>query len=277
MTIDKPKAAVHTTSRRSFLRVFGVGAAALCPICLSLTGDAARAAETAKAGGHAAPHWGYQGEGAPERWGQLSPDFRVCDLGLEQTPVDLKGAVRAELGQVEPNFQPMPLRIVNNGHTIQVNCDPGSGSRIGGARYELLQFHFHHPSEHLLAGARFDLECHFVHRNSGGELAVLGVFIRPGAHSAALEPIWDAMPAKEGPEQRAAATVRPMELLPARRTYFRYFGSLTTPPCSEGVLWTVYRDPIEASREQIQRFAQLFPVNARPVLPLHRRFLIESN
>ena len=277
MTIEKPTAAVRATSRRAFLRVFGAGAVALCPICLSLTGDATRAAETAKAGGHTAPHWGYQGEGAPEKWGQLSPDFRVCDLGVEQTPVDLKGAVRAELGQVEPDFQPMPLRIVNNGHTIQVNCDPGSGSRIGGVRYELLQFHFHHPSEHLLSGARFDLECHFVHRSSAGELAVLGVFIRPGARSAALEPIWDAMPATEGPEQRATATVRPMELLPARRTYFRYFGSLTTPPCSEGVLWTVYRDPIEASREQIQRFAQLFPVNARPVLPLHRRFLIESN
>ena len=259
-------------ARRSFLTM-AVGAAAACPLCLLAASRQGAEAQAV----HTAPHWDYTGAAAPERWGNLSPDFRVCSLGMEQTPVDLTGAIRAEAGAVEPNFQPMPLRIVNNGHTIQVNCPPGSTTKINGATYDLAQFHFHHPSEHLLNGSRFDLECHFVHRNAAGDLAVVGVFLRPGAANAALEPIWQAMPAKEGPEVQTAATIRPADLLPRDRAYFRYFGSLTTPPCSEGVLWTVYRDPIEISREQVVRFAQLFPANARPVMPLNRRFLLEAN
>lgn len=260
--------------RRNALRLLGASAAAVCPVCYNLS--VAHAAPAAEAHGHDAPHWSYEGKGAPEKWGQLQADFRVCDLGLEQTPVDLKGAVRAEVGGVEPAFREAPLRVLNNGHTIQVNCQGGGQTRISGTSYELLQFHFHHPSEHLLSGKRFDLECHFVHRSASGELAVLGVFIRPGGANAALQPIWDAMPAQEGPERNAGTAVRPGDLLPRGRGFFRYAGSLTTPPCSEGVVWTVFKDPIEASPEQIRRFAQLFPVNARPVQGLHRRFLLES-
>lgn len=266
-------------SRRAMLRILGLGAA--CPVCLAALRQGAAAAETAAAhgaaaGAHAAPHWGYSGEGAPERWGQLSPDFRVCELGLEQTPIDLRGTVKAEIGGLELGYRAMPLRVLNNGHTIQVNCESGSAVRINGKSYDLLQFHFHHPSEHLLAGKGFDLECHFVHRDASGNLAVVGVFVRPGAANAAIEPIWQAMPDKEGPERAGDVAIEPAALLPRGREYFRYSGSLTTPPCSEGVLWTVFKDPIEASPEQIRRFAQLFPVNARPVQPLHRRFLLES-
>ncbi|MGQ0664959.1 MAG: carbonic anhydrase [Pseudomonadota bacterium] len=262
--------------RRSVLKLLGTGAAALCPVCYQLT-VARAAAPGAPAGGGAAhhPHWGYEGAGAPEHWGSLEPQFKVCELGMEQTPIDLAGAIRAELGGVEVAFGDMPLRIVNNGHTIQVNCAPGSAARINGTRYELLQFHFHHPSEHLLSGKSFELECHFVHRSGAGDLAVVGVFIKQGAHNEALAPIWDAMPREAGPE-RTAGTVRPADLLPRARGYFRYAGSLTTPPCSEGLTWTVFKDPIEASSEQIRRFAQLFPMNARPVQAVHRRFLLET-
>jgi carbonic anhydrase len=147
---------------------------------------------------------------------------------------------------------------------------------ISGTRYELVQFHFHHPSEHLLSGKKFDMELHFVHRSEAGRLAVLGVFIQPGAANAALGPIWAAMPAEAGPARDAGAVVRPAALLPATRGYFRYTGSLTTPPCSEGVLWTVYKDPIEASPDQIRRFAALFPVNARPAQSVARRYLLET-
>lgn len=253
-------------SRRAALRMFGAAAVtgAICPTCASLAAEP-----------HA-PHWDYEGPGAPDKWGQLQADFRACDLGLQQSPIDLRSAQAARLDSIDITFVDMPLRVVNNGHTIQVNCVPGSGMRIGADRYELVQFHFHHPSEHLLDGTRFELECHFVHRSSAGALAVVGVFLRPGTASSTLQAVWDVMPAVEGPEVSLATRINPGELLPRERSYFRYFGSLTTPPCSEGVLWTVLKTPVEASPEQLRRFALLFTGNARPVQSLARRFLLET-
>lgn len=266
------KTAATTISRRQMLGRVALGGL-LCPICAALAGSATQATET---GGHVAPHWTYEGEGGPENWGELSADFRVCSLGLQQTPIDLSGGIRAETGAVQPMFQQMPLTVLNNGHTIQVNCAPGSRSQISGRSFDLLQFHFHHPSEHLLSGRSFELELHFVHKSAEGQLAVLGIFIRPGAENAALAPIWGAMPRQAGAPVSPGVTIDPAALLPADRRYFRYMGSLTTPPCSEGVLWTVFATPIEASVEQIWQFAELFPVNARPVQPLNGRFLLES-
>jgi carbonic anhydrase len=249
--------------RRSMLGFLG-----LCPLCL--TAGRGLAADAHK------PHWSYEGATGPANWAQLDQQFKACAAGAEQTPIDLTAAVRADLGKVETAFQAMPLKVVNNGHTIQVNCAPGSRTVIDGVPHELLQFHFHHPSEHLLAGKALDLECHFVHRNATGGLAVLGVFIQPGRANAALQPIWQAMPSSEGPERDAGTAIRPADLLPGGG-YYRYAGSLTTPPCSEGVNWTVFKQPIEASPEQIRRFAALFPVNARPVQQRHRRELRETS
>lgn len=256
-------------SRRKLLTHALAGIA--CPICAGLVGQSLAKAES----GHG-PHWTYEGEGGPEHWGDLSADFKVCELGVQQTPIDIRGGTRAELASVSPSFSPMPLKILNNGHTIQANCEPGSRTVINGETFDLLQFHFHHPSEHLLAGKAFDLELHFVHKSKAGQLAVLGVFIQPGAENAALQPIWAAMPKEAGDEQAIGSTITPADLLPADRGFFRYQGSLTTPPCSEGVLWTVFKQPIEASPAQIRQFAELFPVNARPVMPLNQRFLLES-
>ena len=259
-------------ARREFLRLTTFG----CAWCLATSrGFAVDASKNPKAAAH--PHWSYGGNGGPEHWGELQPDFKVCQLGLEQTPIDLSGGMKSDLGAVSLDYKPLPLRIVNNGHTIQVNAESGCSCSIAGAKYDLLQFHFHHPSEHLLAGKPFDLECHFVHKSSAGALAVVGVFIRPGAKNAALAPLFDAMPAKEGPEVKAAGAIDPAALLPKSGGYFRYMGSLTTPPCSEGLTWTVFREPIEASPDQIKQFASLFSNNARPVQKRNRRFLIESN
>ncbi|MGE5146018.1 MAG: carbonic anhydrase [Candidatus Eiseniibacteriota bacterium] len=264
-------------SRRKALGLVAAGAVSACPICAAVASELAHgAADGAKAAAGHAPHWSYDGEGAPGKWGQLQADFRACDLGMEQSPIDLRNAVRAEVGAVEPSFRDMPLVVLNNGHTIQVNCAAGSQTLINGTRYDLLQFHFHHPSEHLLSGKAFDMELHFVHRNEAGRLAVLGVFIQPGATNYALEPIWTAMPSEAGPAREAGTTIRPAALLPTARGYFRYAGSLTTPPCSEGVLWTVFKDPIEASPDQVRRFAALFPVNARPAQSAARRYLLET-
>jgi carbonic anhydrase len=245
---------------------------ALACACCMKSGEALGSGNTASGGSH----WSYEGSGSPDRWGELQSDFKVCQLGLEQTPIDLRDGIKGDAASVDYHYQPLPLRIVNNGHTIQLNADPGNGCVIAGTRYELLQLHLHHPSEHLLAGKQFDLECHFVHRSGAGEFAVSGVFIRPGAENSAMKAFFDAMPDKQGPELRASGTIDVAAMLPKSGGYFRYMGSLTTPPCSEGLTWTVYKEPIEASAVQIQKFAALFRNNARPVQQRNRRFLIET-
>ena len=185
--------------------------------------------------------------------------------------------MKGEAATVALDYKPLALRIVNNGHTIQVNADAGSSCTIGAAKYDLLQFHFHHPSEHLLAGKPFDLECHFVHKSSAGDLAVVGVFVKPGARTRHCSRSSMRCRRRKVRRQRASGSIDTAALLPKSNSYFRYMGSLTTPPCSEGLTWTVFREPIEASAEQIRQFAQLFPNNARPVQSRNRRFLIESN
>jgi carbonic anhydrase len=262
-------------SRRNFLMLATANCACCLGVARAFAGSPDHGANAAA--GHA-PHWSYEGQSGPAHWGTLQPDFKVCELGLEQTPIDLTGAIRSDSpGKVEVDYRPLPLRVLNNGHTIQVNAEAGSACIIDGVRYELVQFHFHHPSEHLLSGKPFDLEAHFVHRSASGALAVLGTFVKPGEANAALQPIWEVMPQQEAPEKNFGGAIDAAALLPAERTYFRYMGSLTTPPCSEGLTWTVFRDPIEASPEQIRRFAGLFPNNARPVQGRNRRYLIETN
>ena len=263
-------------ARRAFLRT-AMGSAIGCAYCLAAGHAAADASSHAAAAGGGRGHWSYGGDTGPAHWGELSPDFKVCELGLEQTPIDLAGGMRGEPGALTLDYKPLPLRIVNNGHTIQVNADAGCSCAIGGTKYDLLQFHFHHPSEHLLAGKPFDLECHFVHKSAAGALAVVGVLVKPGARNAALAPLLDAMPSSAGPETRGSGSLDPAALLPKSGGYFRYMGSLTTPPCSEGLTWTVFKEPIEASPDQIRQFAALFPNNARPVQNRNRRFLIEAN
>ena len=256
--------------RRAVLRCLLGGAAVVCPICR----PAVRAAESIAA---QPPHWGYEGEDAPASWGELDPGYRTCGVGAQQSPIDLRDAVKAQLAPLRVSYRRMPLRILNNGHTIQVNAAPGSGLGVDGTRFELLQFHFHHPSEHLVSGRRFEMEAHFVHRSAAGDLAVIGVLIRKGQASAALAPVFQAMPITETPEQSIGGVmVDPAAILPAARGYFRYHGSLTTPPCSEGLHWIVLKTPIEVSAAQLARFGRTFPSNARPVQPRHRRFVLES-
>lgn len=258
-----------TINRRRALQWLGLVGAAACPVCLS------KLALAEASGEPAAPHWSYEGEGSPEHWGNLSPEFKVCDLGLQQSPIDLTGSMRAELSPIPVSWTKGEYSIVNDGHTIQVNCKSSGAVSIEGHDFDLVQFHIHHPSEHKLNGQAFDLEVHFVHKSADHGLAVLGVFLKPGAANAALQPVFEAMPA-EADKENPLPALDLRALLPASQGYFRYQGSLTTPPCGEAVTWTVFKDPIEAAPEQIAKFAALFPMNARPVKPLNRRFLLES-
>lgn len=241
-----------------------------CPICTSLASPAARAAD-------AKPHWSYGGATGPDAWGGLDPAYGVCGAGTQQSPIDLAMAVKADLAPVAVQWNPVRLTaVVNNGHTIQVGTPGGGHITLDGSRYDLLQFHFHHMSEHTLAGKQFPLEVHFVHQAAGGDgLAVIGVFFADGAENATLAPIWQAMPGRKGVAS-TGATIDPAALLPASRTAFRYAGSLTTPPCSEIVSWTVFAEPLTASAGQVAAFAKLFPNNFRPVQPRNRRFLLSS-
>lgn len=247
---------------------------ALATSALALSGALSLAAAGASEHEHA--HWGYAGAGAPAEWGRLSPDFAACETGRAQSPVDIVHAVPATLGPIAVHYQAGPMQVVNNGHTIQANAAPGSFIELEGGHFDLAQFHFHHPSEHAVDGKRAPMELHLVHRNAAtGELAVLGVMIVPGAASPVLDAVWAAMPAQEGTAPDPVA-VDPAELLPADPAYFRYEGSLTTPPCSEVVHWITYKQPVTASDAQIERFATLFSDNARPLQPLNRRFILES-
>lgn len=261
--------------RRHFLRTSILG----CACCMGAAGVArAEAAHKAAApAGHGgAAHWEYSGAVGPEHWGDLRPDFKACKLGLEQTPLNLAYSVKGDTGAIEFNYSAQALKVINNGHTIQVEGMKSSDIVVSGERYSLAQFHFHHPSEHLLSGKPFDMELHLVHKSAAGALAVVGVFIKAGARSAALAPVFDNMPAQESGSADISG-FNPADLLPHDRGYFRYMGSLTTPPCSEGVVWSVFREPVEASADQIRRFANLYPVNARPAQRQNTRFLIENN
>lgn len=217
--------------------------------------------------------WGYEGKIGPEYWGSLTKEFALCDDGKEQSPIDIQH-VHVVKDQALPSFfQAAPLEVYNNGHTIQVNVAPGSYSIIDGKRYELLQYHFHAPSENKLGGEAFDMDAHFVHKADDGSLAVIGVFMEAGSTpNAAIAQIWANAPLKGGETNKGKGEMlNPAVLLPEDNTFFRFMGSLTTPPCSEGLVWSVYEQPIHISTEQLETFLKVIGNNARPVQPLNER------
>jgi len=228
----------------------------------------------AASGGHSS--WGYQGEAGPDNWGHLDPAYGACATGTQQSPIDIPsaGAIPASLAAVAPNWRATPLNVVNNGHTIQVNVETGSTVDVNGKTYNLAQFHFHHPSEHVVDGVAYPMEVHFVHMAPDGKsAAVIGVFFEEGEANPAIQAIWDAMPHHVG-NATGAGSVDPNALLPADMTYYNYAGSLTTPPCSEIIDWVVMKQPITVSAEQIAAFAELFPMNARPDQEINRRKVV---
>jgi carbonic anhydrase len=232
-------------------------------------------------GGHSAAHWSYAGAEGPEHWGDLSPDYAACKAGRMQSPINIAAGATGLSAAASGNdytYQAAPLSILHNGHTVQLNYAPGSSMSVQGEKYDLLQFHFHAPSEHTVDGKPYPMEAHFVHKDSHGGLAVVGVLIEEGAANAALAEAWTHLPAHETPEQMIAdVSVNASAVLPADGRYHHYKGSLTTPPCSEGVRWFVLAEPISMSAAQIKKFEDAAGPNARPVQPLNARLLIGSN
>jgi carbonic anhydrase len=213
-----------------------------------------------------APHWSYDGAAGPDHWGDLDPAFALCKTGKAQSPINVDRTEKASLPPIRFDYRPSPLAIVDNGHTVQVNYAPGSSIEVGGHRYELKQFHFHHPSENTIHGRSSPLEIHFVHADKDGKLAVVGLLVNEGQPSVALQALWDHLPGEKTQESRpGGVTVNAADLFPRDRRYFTFPGSLTTPPCSEGVTWLLLVAPAESSSSQIETFARLYPLNARPV------------
>ncbi len=220
--------------------------------------------------GHAA-HWGYEGDAAPEHWGGMKEEYALCGSGKMQSPVDIRDDQAGALSAIEFNYQAVSNpQVVNNGHTIQVNYAAGSYAVIHGKRYDLLQFHFHSPSEHTLYGKPADMVAHLVHKAADGELAVVAVLFNKSSENAVLKPVWEGMPHHEG-KGTVMATINAADLLPADHSYFHYVGSLTTPPCSEGVKWQVLKNPVSVSADQVAAFTGIFPHSVRPVQPLNTR------
>jgi carbonic anhydrase len=247
-------------------------AAAAVTVPLLMLGSASFAGE--------GPHWSYEGAAGPAKWGTLEKDFSACGSGKAQSPIDIRddAATKATLPPINFDYKASTLKIIDNGHTIQVNYAPGSFITVGGKQYELVQFHFHKPSEEHLNGKSYDMEAHLVHRDQQGHLAVVAVLLSTAGANPLIQTLWDNLPKKKETESvMNAVKINVANLLPTSKAYYTYVGSLTTPPCTEGVTWFVLKNPTMISADEIARFAKSYPMDARPVQPLNGREVKGSN
>ncbi|HEX8817558.1 MAG TPA: carbonic anhydrase [Terriglobales bacterium] len=222
--------------------------------------------------------WSYGGKTGPENWGKLDRAFAACKTGKTQSPIDIRHAKAADLPAIQFDYKPAPLHIINNGHTIEIDYPAGSSITVGDKKYELKQFHFHHPSENKINKRLFNMEAHFVHADANGNLAVVAVMLKPGAGNALLATLWAHVPREPGPEKAFDdVTINAADLLPANRSYYTFPGSLTTPPCSEGVTWLVLKTPESLTQAQSDTFGSIYPDNARPEQKTNGRAVQESH
>jgi len=222
-------------------------------------------------------HWAYNGPAGPQSWGGLKPEFAKCSTGQRQSPIDIRDGIAVDLDPVDFDYRASGFRVIDNGHTVQVNLAPGNTIQLRGRRFELLQFHFHRPSEERIDGRLFDMVVHLVHKDAEGQLAVVAVLLDRGSAQPIVQAVWNNLPLEKGEEQPARGVIDLNHLLPPDRRYYTYMGSLTTPPCTEGVTWVVMRQPVPVSQEQIDIFARLYPMNARPVQQAAGRMIKQSN
>ncbi len=224
--------------------------------------------------------WSYEGANGPEHWGDLDPDYAACKDGKEQSPIDIRNAKKADLPAIRFEYKNGPLKIINNGYTaVRVNYAPGNGNFliVGDHRYELTQFHFHHPSEESIHGKPFDMVAHLMHESREGKIAGVAIPLQAGSANTTVHQLWEHMPNTPGKEEVIAGVeVDVTGLLPRDTSYYTYMGSLTAPPCTEGVTWFVLKTPVDISAEEIRAFAALYPHDVRPRQPLNGRVVKES-
>lgn len=226
--------------------------------------------------GHGAK-WGYEGETGPGHWGDLKEEFSLCENGESQSPVNINEVSKSKAPPLEIHYEETALDILNNGHTIQFNYEPGSHIKIGEKKFDLLQFHFHAPSEHIVKGKPLDMEMHLVHKNDQGNLAVIGVFFTIASKNQTLDSLWKYLPEKiNEPTKMTEIKVNAKDLLPEKLEYYFYSGSLTTPPCSEGVMWNVLNQTLPVTESQINSLNSLVGKNARPAQELNTRSVTQA-
>ncbi len=234
-------------------------------LSLSFTAGAQQAPAPAPAPHTGAP-WSYYGKKGPSNWGKLDPAYAACSKGNLQSPIDIRNA------KIDPTLQPIefhylsgPVTMLNTGYTVRINVVPGSYILVGGARYDLVEFHFHHPAEDLVNGKLSDMVIDLVHKNSTGQLAIIAVRLNEGRVNGSLATLWPSLPQTTGATATIQDPFNPLGLLPSDRSYWSYMGSITVPPCTEGVHWLSMQNPTELSQDQLQAFARLYPDNARPI------------
>jgi len=221
--------------------------------------------------------WSYEGELGPSNWSRINVDWAKCGTGNRQSPIDLRDGIKVNLEQISFDYHPSSFNEVNNGHTIQVTVGSGNFITVGNQTYELEQFHFHRPSEERINGKGTEMVMHLVHRSAEGKIAIVAVLLERGAPHSLMQTIWDNLPLEKQEVVAPAIVIDPKDALPDRREYFTYMGSLSEPPCSEGVLWLVFKQPRQASPAQMALFSRLYPLNARPVQSTAGRMIKESN
>ncbi len=222
-------------------------------------------------------HWGYTGDEAPKNWSKLDEKYHVCSEGTRQSPINVIGTNDVDLKPLNLKYSTASKSVLNNGHTIQVDIKDGSTFVLENDVYELKQFHFHSPSENNINGNDFPLEVHFVHATKEGKLAVIGVMFEEGAENAVLSKIWKQFPLKNGEEKALSLSVEEISaLMPYKKDYYTFMGSLTTPPCSENVKWHIYKTPIKVSKAQVDTFFKIFGhATNRPIQKNNSRVVTE--
>ncbi|MDR7330923.1 carbonic anhydrase family protein [Roseateles asaccharophilus] len=223
--------------------------------------------------------WGYAGDIGPDRWAELAPEFRQCGVGTRQSPIDIREGVAVDQEAIAFDYKPGSFSVLDNGHTINVQVAAGSGLTIMGRRYELVDFRFHRPGEVRVEGRQFDMAVHLMHRDAQGRQAIVAVLLERGPDDQPqplIGQVWGNLPLERGEALQGQGELDLNRLLPAERGYYTFMGSLTTPPCTEGVLWMVMRQPVRLTAQQIAVFARLYPMNARPLQAGSGRLIKQS-
>jgi len=221
--------------------------------------------------------WSYEGELGPANWSKINVEWAKCGTGNRQSPIDLRDGIKVNLEQISFDYHPSSFSEVNNGHTIEVTVGSGNFITVGNTVYELQQFHFHRPSEEKVNGKGTEMVMHLVHRSAEGKVAIIAVLLERGQSHRLMQTVWDNLPLEKLDVVSPSIVIDPSDALPERREYFTYMGSLTEPPCTEGVLWMVFKQPMQASPAQMALFSRLYPLNARPVQSTAGRMIKESN
>ena len=224
------------------------------------------------------PHaWSYEGETGPANWARLHPDWAACGSGARQSPIDIRDGMKLDLDPIVFDYQPSSFTVVDNGHTIEVALGRGSSITVMNRRYELQQFHFHRPSEERINGKSFEMVIHLVHRDDEGRQAIVALLLERGIAQKTVQTVWNNLPLEKNEIVKPSSALDASDLLPLQRGYYTYMGSISTPPCSEGVLWMVRKQPVQLAPGQMALFSRLYPYNARPVQPSSGRIIKESN